>query len=77
MWAIQAIDETSSKDEAQQWLKNFRDQDAFLGGRVLNPCNGSGWRVQTFWTDWTAELPANMRRVYLMESQYKALGIQA
>ena len=71
MWAIQLLDNFGPEGEAaaREALGALREQDGFLGGRVLahSPAY-PGWRVQAFFQDepeagdW---LPDGMRRVFI------------
>jgi hypothetical protein len=76
--ALQSIDRVATETEAHQTLAAMAEQDGYLGGRVLPPRDGLGWRVQMFWADDVPEngpLPDGYRRVLLLESQRKTLGI--
>jgi hypothetical protein len=55
-YALQIVDTARDKQNAQQILRGLLLQSDFIGGRVLAPGKGSGWRVQGFFQDAPGEV---------------------
>jgi hypothetical protein len=64
IWTIEYVEELLphyGQADAQQMLDWLRDQETYLGGRLLSPpvTPDQGWRVQTFFQD-TPEAQAGL-----------------
>lgn len=80
--AIQYFDKTyRTEGDAAQSLEYCRSAVDYLGGRILAPRDGSGWRLQVFYVDDLPDdfpahlLPDGCRRVLIPDGQRIALGI--
>ncbi len=82
-WFIQIVESFGNHGtDASDALLDFRTQDGFVGGRLLEPSPlNRDWRVQAFMQDEkeAAEFPNNLpdgvRRVLVLDSLRVALGI--
>jgi len=55
-YALQIVDTARDKQNANEILRGLLLQSDFIGGRVLPPGKGSGWRVQGFFQDAPGEV---------------------
>lgn len=55
-YALQIVDTARNEANAKQILRGLLTQADFIGGRVLAPGKGSGWRVQGFFKDSTGDV---------------------
>lgn len=67
---------------AQEALSGLERQDGYVGGRLIEPsAEKPGWRIQVFFQDepeaaeFADHLPDGVRRVLVMDSTRKTLGI--
>ena len=79
-WVIQYMAEEQSESSALEAFEHHKQQDGFLGGRILSPGpTALLFRVQVFFAGngehplgW---LPEGLRHVCIPASQRKALGL--
>ena len=82
-WFIQVVEPFGNHGtDAYQALEDFKRQDGFVGGRLLEPDSVTPeWRIQAFLQDEPEAaahpnaLPDGMRRVVVMDSMRVGLGI--
>lgn len=74
---IQYMEDAKHEVGAHDMFEFLRMQIDFLGGRILPPGPGKPhWRVQAFFQDSADEpLPDGCRRVLVLPSQRRALGL--
>lgn len=66
------------ESEARAALESLRSQAGFKGGRILPPDSAKpGWKLQAFFDDEPESgwLPDGLRRVMVLDSQRRLLGI--
>lgn len=74
---LQFVETAASEAEALTMFQWLALQVDFCGGRVLPPGGGKPWRVQAFFDDvpGVGWFPDGVRRVMVMDSQRRAVGL--
>lgn len=81
LWFLQVVEDYGTEEGARQALAHQSTQDGFAGGRIYqtSKSNEGPWRAQSFHVDEPAlkdsVMPDGLRRVLVLRSQVRPLGI--